>query len=171
MINADQFPRIIRDIERKYKSVYTRLPLLVGNEAVNFTLDNFKLQGFIGTTFQKWIPTKKSWGKKKKRGGTILVGRGHLRRSIRITRLSRDAVAIGSNVRYARAHNEGLRLGVIQSVSSYSRRNGSQVRAHERKINMRIPKRQFMGDSPYLRARLKRIAVAEFMRHIRFLKK
>lgn len=171
MLNAEQFPKIIRDIERKYRSVYYRLPLLVGNEAVNFVLDNFRLQGFMGNTFQKWVPRKSNtWGKRDRRGAAILIGTGRLRRSWRITRLGRDFVAVGSDVKYAKAHNYGLRMESVQTVKGYTRKSGSFVSSHERRINMRLPKRQMIGDSPYLRARLKRIAMAAFLKEMRYLK-
>jgi phage gpG-like protein len=153
----------------QFRAATARLPLLIGNEAVNFTLDNFRLQGFMGTTFQRWLPLQKGW-KNKPRNGSILIWKGRLRRSIRITQLGAAHVAYGTNVKYARAHNEGLRLGVIQTVKGFTRRDGVAVTSHKRKINMRIPKRQYMGDSPYLRARIKRVAVAEYMRQIRFIK-
>lgn len=171
MISAEQFPQIIRDIERKYRGVYARLPLLLGNEAVNFTLDNFRLQGFMGNSFQRWLPRKKSkWGNRDRTGAAILIQKGRLRRSIRIIRLNADSVTIGTDVKYARAHNEGMSLGLIQTVKGYSTRSGVVRSAHTRRINMRIPRRQFMGDSPYLRARLRRVAIAEFLKDVRFLR-
>lgn len=170
----------------------TRLPLILGNETVNFTLDNFKLQGFMGYTFQRWLPRKPGWRKDKRPGRAILHLRGDLWRSIKITSLSPDHVAVGSNLKYARAHNEGLRMGFIQSVRQHqrtitgittiqsikTRRSSSRrvaigsqtVSAHTRRINQNIPKRQFLGDSPYLRARLIRAAKLEYMREIRFIK-
>jgi phage gpG-like protein len=161
----------IFQLERQFRSVYLRLPILLGNEAVNFTLDNFRLQGFMGHTFQRWLPVRQSrWGKKRSTGRSILIGTGRLRRSIRIIQVNADSVTIGSAVKYARAHNEGLRLGVIQSVKSFTRKDGSNVSAHARRINQNIPRRQYMGNSPYLNARLRRIAVAEFMRENRFIK-
>lgn len=182
----------IQLLARQYQGVYLRLPLIVGNEAVNFTLDNFRLQGFMGNTFQPWLSRKQGWRKDRRTGRNILIDTGRLRRSIRITQLSQNHVAIGTDVKYARAHNEGLRMGFIQSVKAHTRKvtgittiqsistrrsynkrvqvGTSHVNAHTRRIDQRIPKRQFMGDSPYLRARLKRVALAEFMREIRFIK-
>lgn len=160
----------IQLLARQYRGVYARLPLIVGNEAVNFTLDNFRLQGFMGNTFQPWLSRKQGWRKDKRKGRNILIDSGRLRRSIRITQLGPAHVAIGTDVKYARAHNEGLRMGIIQSVHGYTRRNGSFVTQHTRRIDQNIPKRQFMGDSQYLRARLKRVVMAEFMREIRFIK-
>jgi len=160
----------IAQLMRQFKGAALRLPIIIGNEAVNFTLDNFRLQGFMGNSFQRWLPVKKnSWGKKK-RGNTILVSSGRLRRSIRVVHLNADSVTIGTDVKYARAHNEGMRLGLIQTVEGFSRKNGSNVKGHTRKVDMRIPKRQFMGNSPYLNARLKRHGTALFLREIRGLK-
>jgi hypothetical protein len=46
----------------------------VGNEVVNFSLENFKRQGFLGATFQPWPkrknPTK--WGTKVKNNNRAL---------------------------------------------------------------------------------------------------
>lgn len=161
----------IEQLRQQFKGAYIRLPIIIGNEAVNFTLDNFKLQGFMGATFQRWLPVKQNrWGKKK-RGKSILIGSAaRLRRSIRIVDLNADMVSIGSDVKYARAHNEGMRLGLIQTVKEFSRKNGSKVKEHTRKINMRIPPRPFMGNSPYLNARLKRAGTALLLREIRGLK-
>lgn len=158
-------------LQRQFKSVWLRVPLLVGNEAVNFTLDNFRLQGFLGATFYKWRPRKVSWQKNKRPGRNLLIDRVRLKRSIRIVELSFDYVAIGSDVKYARAHNEGVNgLGLIQTVKGFDRKNGSKVSAHTRRIVMRIPKRQFMGDSPYLQQRLRRVVSYAFMKEIPSLK-
>jgi hypothetical protein len=41
------------------------------------------------------------------------------------------------------------------------------VKAHQRTINQNIPRRRFMGNSPYLDARIKRVATAEFMKALK----
>jgi phage gpG-like protein len=183
----------IAQLQRQFKSVWLRVPLLAGNEAVNFTLDNFRLQGFMGATFQSWRPRKVSWQKNKRPGRNLLIDGGRLRRSIRIVSMSFDYVTIGTDVKYARAHNEGVNgLGVIQTVKGFKRNRTStdevsapgarkakyetsvigqsQVSAHTRRIVMRIPKRQFMGDSPYLQQRIKRVVSYAFIKEIPGLK-
>lgn len=160
----------IRQLERQFKSVFLRLPLIVGNVAVNFVLENFRQQGFLGNTFQSWAKRKDGWKKDRRSGRNILIGTGRLRRSIRITYVNIDGVAIGSDVPYAKAHNEGLRIGQIQSVKSFVRKSGVSTKAHTRRIDQNIPKRQYMGDSPYLRTQIKRVVSAEFIREIRYLK-
>lgn len=160
----------IQQLEKQFKAVFLRLPVLVGNVAVNFVLDNFRRQGFLGNTFQRWATRKEGWKKDRRTGRSILVGTGRLRRSIRMTYVGVDSVSIGTDVPYAKAHNEGLQLGVIQTVKSFTRKSGSVVSQHTRRIDQRLPKRQFIGDSPYLRAKIAREVTAAFMKEIRYIK-
>jgi len=157
----------IQQLMNKYRVAVLRVPLLAGNEAVNFTLDNFKMQGFLGATFQPWATRKTGWKRDKRKGRALLIDTGRLRRSIRITRITADSVSIGSNVKYAQAHNQGASISVIQSVRSFSRSNGSNVKAHTRRVNVKIPRRQFMGNSPYLNARISRVITATFLKELR----
>jgi phage gpG-like protein len=154
-------------LAKRFKGVWLRVPLLVGNEAINFTLDNFRRQGFLGSTFQPWATRKTGWKKDKRKGRAILTDTSRLKRSIRITKLSADEVAYGTDVKYAQAHNEGLKLGIIQSVKSFTRKSGAEVKAHTRRIDQRIPKRQFMGNSPYLNARITRVVSAAFLKELK----
>jgi phage gpG-like protein len=154
----------IRLLQQRYKNVLVRVPVLVGNVAVNFTLDNFRRQGFLGNTLESWPARKEGWRKDKRPTRNILINTGRLRRSIRIIRVTPSAVVIGSDVKYAKAHNEGMRIGLIQSVKPFERKNGSFVKGHTRRIDQRIPRRRFMGNSPYLNASIKRVVSAEFLK-------
>lgn len=157
----------IRQFGNKVRSVMLRVPVLAGNEVVNFALDNFKQQGFLGNTFQPWAQRRTGWNKDKRTGRNILIDRGRLRRSIRIVYVTQDSVMVGTDVKYARAHNEGARIGVIQQVKSFTRKSGVEVKAHTRRVNINIPKRQFLGNSPYLETRIKRVVSAEFLKTLR----
>lgn len=157
----------IRFLEKKFRSVMVRLPVLIGNLAVNFTLDNFRRQGFLGNTFERWAPRRRGWKKDRRPNRNILVNTGRLRRSVRIVSVTPYSVVIGSDVKYARAHNEGMRIGQIQSVKAHTRKNGADVKAHTRKIDQNIPRRRFMGNSPYLNASIRRTVTAEFMKELK----
>lgn len=160
----------IKELESRFKGVLVRLPAIAGNEVVNFALDNFKKQGFLGNSFQPWAKRKTfgSWGKANSREGrALLVKTGQLRRSIRVTSITTNSVTVGSNVPYAKTHNEGLRLGFIQTVKPFTRKNGQSVKQHSRRIDQRIPARPFLADSPYLTAKLKRVITAEIMKALR----
>lgn len=158
----------------KIQQVLKEAPVILGGEGLNFFLDSFKQQGWMGDHgMEKWPARKKGgkWGKVSRPNRALLIDSGRLRRSVRIIRTGEMEVIYGSDVPYARAHNEGLRLGIIQQVKSFNRKTKlgktSTVKAHTRRINQRIPKRQFMGSSTYLTKRLQRILTAEFNRTLK----
>ena len=112
-------------VERHFKQVLQYAPGMLGNDAVNFFLDRFKEQAWLGTSREPWQKRKAftAWGKTpRNKGRAILIDTGRLRRSIRITQVSQMTVTIGTDVPYAKAHNEGMRLGLIQSVRSHTRK-------------------------------------------------
>jgi phage gpG-like protein len=162
------------------------LPKIIGNEVVNFALDNFRRQGYLGDTFEPWRRRKPTGRRVSTRAILIQSGRG--RRSIRVTRADADIVAVGSDVPYMKAHNKGstelvtvkahtrkiygvAKVGTgIYSVKSRRERmrkesnlsGHAQVKQHQRR--MRLPKRQFLGKSQYLMSRLKRVYAVEIIR-------
>lgn len=162
-----------RKIQDKLAQTMRDLPAIIGNEAVNFTIENFDRQGWLGDIVEPWQkrknPTK--WGKKDDEGRAILIKNTRLKRSIRVSKILEDRVTItagGEDVPYARAHNYGFRGVVNQQVDEHYRKNklgqNIKVSAHSRTINQNLPKRQFIGseaDSQYLKARIKRIVMAE----------
>lgn len=182
----NNFP--LREVEAHFKQVLQYAPNMLGNDAVNFFLDNFKRQGWLGNTLEPW--KKRSSKAKRNTGRAILIDSGRLRRSIRITSVSTGSVTIGTDVPYAKAHNEGFRgtvnvkafnrnkyskekvgsgkltkkgverMKTVQRISSTS-----TVKGHTRKVN--LPKRQFMGESPYLTKQLQRRLQAELMKGLR----
>ena len=190
---ANIFP--LKEVEQHFKEVMLYAPGMLGNDAVNFFLDRFKEQAWLGDSREPWKKRKvnSNWGKTPRNNGrAILIDIGRLRRSVRITSVHAMSVTIGSDVPYAQAHNEGSRLGLIQSVKSYTRKinktgivkitslknrsnikfgrsqmGQTTVKAHTRKINQNIPRRQFMGSSPYLTKQLERRLTAELMKGLR----
>lgn len=176
----------IRKTEAHFKRVLLYAPGMLGNEAVNFFNNSFRMQGWLGNSFTPW---RKRRSRKRSRRA-ILVDTGRLRRGTRITSNTGGVVRIGNDTPYARAHNEGFR-GVAnvrahnrnvysktkvgtgkltkkgkERMKTVSTNSGTtQVKAHTRKMN--IPQRQFMGESPYLTTKLKRILQAELMKGLR----
>lgn len=175
----------IKELERRFRSIIIRLPAIVGNEALNFVLDNFRKQSFPGTFMQNW-PARKNptkWGRVKRPGRALLVDSGRLRRSIRIVKSTNDLVVIGTDVKYAKAQNEGFKGKVTQNVQGHQRRVFGKVKSNgktkkgvvgtqnvspfKRTIKQNIPARRFMGPSPYLNAKLKRIIQLELLKALR----
>jgi len=178
----------ISDQEKHFRQVLLYAPGMLGNMAVNFFLDRFRYQNWLGSTTEAW--RQRRTNSPRNRGRSILVQSGRLRRSIRITRISGLTVTIGSDVPYAKAHNEGFR-GTV-SVKAHSRnkygkervksgkftKSGKermktiqtitatgQVKAHTRKVN--ILRRQFMGNSPVLEQQMNRRLLAELLKGLR----
>lgn len=139
-----------------------RVPNIVAETATKFFQERFKTQEWDKVP---WQPLQPKYVAKKSRGrGQILTASGALQRSIRATVVSKDKVVISagsSTVPYARIHNEGLRVSGIVKVKSHMNRNfmgkGKQVqiKQHNRTMNYQMPKRQFMGHSPFLNQILK----------------
>lgn len=138
-----------QQVVSRYAKLKADLPKMLGQEAVNFAKDNFRKSGFQnGGTITKW--KKRRHGAPRDKGRAVLVDTGSLKRSVRVTRTTPNSVHIGSDLKYARAHNDGARVRGRQTVKAHSRRgrNGRvKVRAHSRTVDFKLPKRQFIGPS------------------------
>jgi len=181
-------PDPVSELERRIRAVLVALPRQIGEVAVNFALDNWKRQGFLAGALQPWQPRRTVT--KKNKGKPILVATGRLRRSISVLRVDRDTVVVGSNVPYARVHNDGfygsVKVAAHQRGQFVKEKRGtgkltktgkermmtvrkqvgqSDVRAHDRKMN--IHKRQFLGNSPYLEANIKRLIAFQILKAAR----
>jgi phage gpG-like protein len=121
-------------IEQGGRTAMERSIILIGNEAKNFFVNSWRLQGFDDRSVQKWTPRKKQ--DKKRAGRAILVDSGDLRRSIirEPVNKSQLSVKISTDLPYAKVHNEGIG---------------------------KMPKRQFMGDSYKLNELCKKIIISQ----------
>ena len=105
---------------------------------------------------------------------------GRLKRSLRIVFKNMQLVTVGTDVPYAKAHNEGLTINKTVNVREHKRRNFrydiytlngkrskrrgkysnidvSTVKAHTMRMNTKFIKRQFAGNSKFLDDRLNMI--------------
>ena len=156
----------IREAQQELAGKLRQLPPIIGEEVVNFALDNFQREAWQSSGAHPWQkrknPTK--WGKKDEEGRALLVKTGKLKRSIRVGAIRDDKVSIiagGADVPYAKAHNEGFQGLVHQHVREHFRTTRQmkniRVKAHDRTIFQNIPKRQFIGnwnESPELAERI-----------------
>ena len=182
----NMFP--LKRVEAHFKRVVQYVPVMLANDALNFFLDSFNRQGWLGDSFQPWQRRKVNKGRSK--GRAILIDSARLKRGERIVSITNGVIIIGNSTPYAKAHNDGFR-GIV-NVSAHSRNKykkeklgsgkftkagkermktvqrvekAGQVVAHTRRLNM--PRRQFMGSSPYLTKLLQRRLQAEFMKGLR----
>lgn len=168
--------------QKKVEASLKKFPRLAASEAQNFFLDSFRRQAWIGYNTETW-PKRKPGGKRNT-GRALLVDTGRLKRSIRIKKADWDSVIVGSDVPYAGVHNDGF-TGT-QKVGAHSRtasrrvatrynKNGKASRAKSAQVKIRgkghqvkafnrkqrIPRRRFMGNSPYLNRRIDRVFTLE----------
>lgn len=162
-----------KEIEQKLAKKLRKLPPIIGEEVVNFSLRNFEQQAWSGYSQQPWKRRKPftKWGKKDEADRALLKKskKGYL--SIRVSRVENYKVWVsagGPDVPYMVAHNYGFRGVVHQNVRAFTRKmkDGSiqEVKAFSRTIHQNIPRRQFIGgtkESPYLKALLNRTIKAE----------
>lgn len=169
----------MQKLQDALSQTFRELPPIIGEEAVNFTIENFDAQGWQGDSFEPWQKrlNPNAWGKKDDTSRAILIKTAKLKRSIRISRIVDDAVYIqagGADVPYAKAHNEGFTGEVTQEVSEHIRKTKNlknvKVSAFKRTIQQNIPKRKFIGDayeSSQLRARLRAVQLEHFRKRMK----
>lgn len=177
---------IIKAVEQRVKECLRTLPKFVANDVVNFTKDNFRRQGFLGDNLQMWPKRKKvtKWGKTPRNNGrALLIDTGKLRRANRVTKADWSAIVLSNSMPYAKGHNEGLRVCLIQQVRAHRRKRQqnnilgakgkklasgvSFVKAHKRRVMMNLPRRQFIGDSPYLRRNIHRTIALQIQKALK----
>ncbi len=171
----------IEKLEAILKGTLKKLPRKVGKEVVRYSNQRFREQGWDGVPWQK----RKNPNSKQNKGRALLIQSGKLRRSIRIIEANSTTVTVGTNLPYAKVHNEGY--SGTQTVQAHTRnikykahysdlssknakgkyKTRTKTQTYESKVQsftrrMRTPKRQFIGDSPYMRRNLVRIVQAEF---------
>lgn len=174
----------IINMPANFKAFKKRLPRFVGVLAVNFFKENFTRQGFAHQPFIKW-KERKVYLKKEKSQRSTLIKTSALRRSIRIIQTSQNKVQVGTMLPYAQIHNEG---GTIVQKPTFKQRiyfsylaesaymsgdtslgNMYSAFSTAKKLTIKIPKRQFIGNSQTLNnniaeqieARLKQILLTE----------
>lgn len=126
------------------------LPVLVGNEMVNFAQDNILAESFDG---RGWPARRANAPRNEGRGLLRDTGTGF--RSIQFKRRGRYVYL--QAIIYMVAHNEGARIAGTFQVRAHQRtRRGrtESVRAHTRTVNFRLPKRTFAAYSPRLDRRI-----------------
>jgi len=169
----------IKEMESKLRRVMPTLPILAGNEVVNFAKDRFRFSNWRGNSIKPW--KKRASKHKKDKGRAILVQSGRLKRSIRVTQRSSTMVAVGSDVPYAKIHNEGGTIHQAARSDTFKRNRyqkgtnkglfkrgttaGQGFTFKKRTINM--PQRQILGSSPWLTKKIGLVLTKTIMKALR----
>jgi phage gpG-like protein len=183
LIRGKPIAAIGRDLQRELQ----KLPTRMGAEAIQFVNQNFRKQGFEDNGLQKWQDRKKTNEKGRRRGLLIGNGTGgQLRKSIRVLRKTGGdggfSVTIGTDKTYAKVHNEGGEInqtvtdkqrGFFWAMYYQTKKAGDKSRKHKERLSdeaevwksmalaktlhIKIPKRQFMGQSQTLQKAFKNL--------------
>lgn len=177
--NKFHFRRVLQNVEKLKKT----LPVLLANQAQNFFVESWKKKGWDDNGVKAW-QNRKDTGKKSQ-GRSILVKSGKLRRAVgqSIRLKTFDKIQLVVALPYAAVHNDGyngMRAAHSRAMFSksttrefiglrknkkgqlkeahrkttvYIRTGEAQVKAHM----MKMPKRQFMGDSTTLRQKQRKL--------------
>lgn len=146
-------------------------PDVIGTLAVNHAQDSFVDEGYTDVQFQAWKEVKRrETGKGKPRDQTrpILSDTGDLKDSIRYEK-NGNLIQIGTDVKYAKTHNEGGTITLPARSETFTRvrhssgkkkgkfsggtTSGKGFTFKESKITM--PQRQFIGKSKQLEEQIK----------------
>ncbi|MFJ1492558.1 phage virion morphogenesis protein [Capnocytophaga canis] len=165
-----------------------RMTAEVGVIAENFSKDRFQFKNWIDKGgAEKWKPWSERTRKMRGNGGSLLVGKksGRLKKSIRKIITGDYYVMVGTDVPYAQIHNEGgeinktvrvrgfqrkinIRARKIDRATGRLRKMGKpigqmliNVRSHNRKMNLQMPRRQFLGDSEFLAKRIEKYVTSQ----------
>ncbi len=152
------------------------LPRKVGITANTFFKENFRKQGFDDGGVRKWEPRKRT----RRRGRGVLMDTGRLRRSIRVLQRSPGRVVIGTkDIPYAVIHNEGgiVRPRVTPKMRKwawamyYANKGTAEAAFYKNlaltkktRLTIRIPKRQFIGNSRTLDRKVKEVIMQDLPR-------
>lgn len=179
-IEGKVFERITRIVGVEFSK---RMSSEFGTIAVNFSKERFVKKDWHNQVHEKWK------ARKRKDRGSLMVRTGRLKRSIRKISSGATYVMIGSDVPYAKVHNEGGKTTKSVYVKAHTRKqtihastnlrtrkksrkrvatgNLIKVQSHTRKMNLTVPQRQFMGQSRALQIRLMNHLQKEFTKRVR----
>ena len=157
----------IARIQQNYKQFYQSRMRFVGSIAVGFfKKDIFNAKGFIDKGIKKWADRANPATNKKGSKRALMIYTGALRRSIRVLNISGNTIRVGSQgIKYAEIHNTG---GTITQTPTDRQRRFFWAMFKQTKnemwkraalaqtITIRIPQRQFIGQSAALEKRIER---------------
>lgn len=164
---------ICKRIERAIRIIPSKAAVI----AVKFSKERFREK--------KWIDKREHpWTKTKKRQGSTLIKSGRLKKSIHTIHVGADYAIIGTDVPYARAHNDGGTFTGTETVCAHDRRShkrkahttrsGKRIKAgtvrthavkgHHRNYKRTFIKRQFIGQSQYLTDQLSNMIQTEIQK-------
>jgi phage gpG-like protein len=166
-MNTQRIELFFKQVTDRIDRVHQDLPKVIGNEAVNFAIDNLEKQSWEG----------KPWAKRKSKkdtGRALLVKSGRLKRSPRVISSAPGKVTVGSDVPYAAVHNNGGSIErsarsetfvrnrytrgekgkMFGGMGAYKKGTSAGQGLTFKAYGYQMPERRFLGASPQLKRRL-----------------
>lgn len=165
MNNKQKINLFFSQFDSKFNSI---VPNVIAETATEYFKERLKTKSWDGTPWPAYN-ARGAKNRKEPTRGSLMLRSLNLFSSITPSMVTTNRVTIsagGAKVPYAKAHNEGLRITAVAQVRPYTNTNfmgrGKKVpiRAHSRKINFKMPRRQYMGHSVYLNKAIKQRLVA-----------
>lgn len=156
MNNAEKLNAWFKKFEHR---LHNDVPGIIAETAIEYFKERFVKADWDG---KPWQPFKNK-SREPKRGTLMKRSPGGLMSTINAPIISAAKVRVSagsSRVPYARVHNEGLRVRAVQYVKPHHNNNFMgkgkrvQIQGFSRKIDFKMPKRQFMGHSAILNKRI-----------------
>lgn len=168
---------------KKVAEVLQQLPMLAGNMALNFYQDSWIRQGYIDNRFERW-KTRQGKEKGKQRAILIGKGAGALRRSLRLTNGRGYFEVVtnlpyakahneGATMAITAKQRKFFWAKYYEIMKKMPKKKDQSTKAQKETVREKrikeeaepwknlalaktitIPKRQFMGDSAFLRRRI-----------------
>lgn len=171
----EQFISLLRAKQQQLQQLFQRkLPIIVGAMAKSHFQENFRQGGFVNNGLNKWSPAKRTLQggfSAADNYGTLLSSRNHLFSSIGYKPGS-GFVTIGTSVPYAGLHNFGgmthptvtAKMRGFAWAMYYKNGGGKKGQSsppeadrwkalaltRKQKLSIRMPQRQFIGNSSEL---------------------
>lgn len=173
-MTPEQFIKHLQENERELRHAFERtIPLKVSVEMEEFSKENFRQGGFVDNGLTPWKRTlRQKFGKGEDALRTPLLSRNrNLMNSVQ-HRYTPFKATVYNDLEYADIHNEGGEIEVTEQMKRFF-----WAKYYETKIEMykglalkdvgdtiKIPKRQFIGDSATLRNSIEKIIESEITR-------
>ena len=168
----------VPDYKKMWENIVSDLPQKVAEQARNFFLASFIKQGWTDTSFIPWVKRKDDLTHK------LLNQSYALKNSIKITKADFENVEIsaGEGLNYAAIHNEGGTITVKVSAKMkryfwymYKKTEDEKWKwmalTKKETLTIKIPKRQFIGESETLMKNLELTFIKAISQNIEKFKK
>jgi phage gpG-like protein len=175
----NKFDSITKQIQTLIDS---KLPRMIGKYAVDHFRENFILGGFVDNGLNKWQTPKRFDANSRYAGAkylALLSARNELYNSITYT-TQNGAIYISSDKEYAQIHNEGgethptvtdkMRGFAWHKHKETGQKNSmwkSIALTKKTKLDVKIPKRQFVGESAELNLKIQKLIELELAKILR----